>query len=450
VTDVNISRSHPMLPIGTLSLHDAQVSPQAQAQEVVILFQKCAHLPGIVITAPVPIEEDVKASTQLTTPSPPTLLPTVLGVLSRPLFFERGCLSSDDRGWDQPIENFLSPEREPALIVSDRTPILEVARLIRQRSRLLSLEPIVVTFRDGSLRLVESRDVLFAQTQILLEEQEKVEAKDRQIKDYQLQIESQTHVLEELNQMVNVRNITLQNQQRHLERQQRDLFVRTETTQKLRQQLADIRKVLDAQGSVLFQARLELVRTLATNADKLMRADISLAKELEVVIALSETIQQVSRQARFLKLHSAIFINRPQSQSHNALTGFSQVTEGIERLMTQTADADQKVRDSVGHIKLNITELARVAHDIAQATGALIQRIKDTDEVLRELETLADTAHPHESLLTSEQNSSLRLVRSKMRAIEGVSQELGTLYQSKKPHNLRTLLLNLENRLRHR
>lgn len=457
-----MSRSRPMLrsPVGILSLHDAQVSAQTSAQVVVDLFQKCPYVPGVLITsaATEPYEIDpATATSKLSVPSPPM----VLGVLSRQLFFERGCLSSGDRGWDQPIENFLLAEQDPALVVNDRTPILEVALQIRQRPRIFSLEPIVVTFRDGSLRLVDSRDVLFTQTQILLEEQAQVDAKKQEIQAYQLQLESQNRVLDDLNQMVNVRNITLQNQQRHLERQQHDLFQRTEVSQKLRQQLTDIRKVLDSKVRVLFQGRLELVATIAASTDQLMRTDISLAKELEVVIALSETIQQVSRQARFLKLHSAIFINRPQSSSlngNNGLTGFSQVTEGIERLMTQTADADQRVGDSVGQIKLNITELARAAQEIAQATEALIQQMNTTDELLSELEALADTQvdtsanaqRPHESLLTPEQNQGLRMVRSKMRTIENVSQELGQLYQSEKPYNLRAMLQTLESRLRRR
>ncbi len=443
-----MSRSHPIprSPVGILSLHDAQVSAQTSAQVVVALFQKCAYVPGIIITSEPnqPLEIVPETSSKLSFPTPPT----VLGVLSRQLFFERGCLSSGDRGWDQPIENFLLADQDQALVVNDRTPILDVALQIRQRPRIFSLEPIVITFRDGSIRLIDSRDVLFAQAQILLEEQTQADAKNQQIQDYQLQLESQTRVLEDLNQMVNVRNITLQNQQRHLERQQHDLFQRTEAAQQLRQRLTDIRSVLDCKMRTLFQGKLELVATIATSTDQLMRTDISLAKELEVVIALSETIQQVSRQARFLKLHSAIFINRPQTNGNNGLTGFSQVTEGIERLMTQTADADQRVGDSVGQIKLNITELARAAQDIAQATEALIQQMKATDELLRELEALADTQMPHESLLTPEQDQGLRMVRSKMRTIGTVSQELGQLYQSEKPYNLRAMLQTLESRLR--
>lgn len=458
-----MSRSHPLAlrsPIGILSLHDAQVSARTSAQFVVTTFQRQAYLPGIIIIQEAAANETTRASAKPAEKpvekspdqSPDqsresAAEPIILGVVSRQLFFERGCLDSGDQGWDQPIENFLLPGQDPPLIVSDRTPILEVALYVRQRPRIFSLDPIVVTFRDGSLRLIDSRDVLFAQSQILSDDESRLAMKDKLLQDYQLQIDSQNRVLEDLNQMVNVRNITLQNQQRHLERQQHDIFSRTEATQRLRQRLTDIRAILDSKVRTLFQGRLELVGTIATSTEQLMRTDISLAKELEVVIALSETIQQVSRQARFLKLHSAIFINRPQSDN---LTGFAQITEGIERLMTQTADADQRVGESVGQIKLNITELARAAQAIAQATEALIQQMNATDELLSELETLADTTTPHESLLTMEQSSALRTVRSKMRTIESVSQELGQLYQSEKPYNLRTMLQTLESRLRRR
>ena len=363
------------------------------------------------------------------------------------MLFERGCLNAGDRGWDQPIGNFLIPEQDPPILVTDRASILEVACLIRQRLRIFSLDPVVVSFRDGSLRLVDARDVLLAQSQIHSDYEARTHDQTLEIQDYQLQLDSQEKALEDLNQILNVRNITQQRHQRHLERQQHDIFRRTEEVQELRQRLTDIRRVLDSQVRLLFQSRLDLVATIAASTGQLMRADISLAKELEVVITLSETIQQVSRQARYLKLHSAIFINRPQASS---LTGFSQITDGIDRLMTQSATADQRTQDSVGQIKLNISAVALAAQDIAKSTEGLIQQLKTTDELLRELETLADPQNAHESLFTLEQSSGLRTVRSKMRLIDRVSQDLSHLYESEKPYNLRTMLQSLEGRLRDR
>ena len=434
VTDVNMSRSHALSPnssIGILSLHDAQTESQTTAQTVVAMFQARSYLPGILI-----LDSATDSAPQ-----------TILGVLSRQMLFEQGCLNAGDRGWDQPIENFLVPDQDPPILVTDRASILEVAFLIRQRLRIFALDPVVVSFRDGSLRLVDARDVLLAQSQIHADYEARTHDQTLEIQDYQLQLDNQEKALEDLNQILNVRNITQQRHQRHLERQQHDIFRRTEEVQELRQRLTNIHRVLDSQVRMLFQSRLDLVATIADSTGQLMRADISLAKELEVVITLSETIQQVSRQARYLKLHSAIFINRPQAAS---LTGFSQITDGIDRLMTQSATADQRTQDSVGQIKLNISAVALAAQDIAQSTEGLIQQLKATDELLRELETLADPQNAHESLFTLEQNSGLRTVRSKMRLIDRVSQDLSHLYESEKPYNLRTMLQALEGRLRDR
>ena len=121
--------------IGTLSLYDAQVTPQTLAREVVLRFQEEPDLPGVLL---VHGKEPI-------------------GVVSRQRFFEQGCLMAGALGWDQPIEALMMPYANPPLIVSDRTPILTVVEQIRQRLSRAAFDPIGVTFRDGSLRLVDAR-----------------------------------------------------------------------------------------------------------------------------------------------------------------------------------------------------------------------------------------------------------------------------------------------------
>lgn len=409
--------------IGSLCLYDVQLSSTTLAREVVLKFQAQSHLPGILL---------VSGS-------------ELVGVFSRQRFFEQGCLAAGPLGWEQPIENLIPPHGEPPLVVSDRTPILDVAAQIRQRPSLFAFDPIAVTFRDGSLRLVDARDVLMAQSEIAGSTEQQLIEQNSALATLQSRLDRQTVALEDAQQMVMVRNLTLQNQQRHLERQQYEIFTRTEECQNLRHRLTTLQTLLASQARDLFQQCLSSVSAIAGATDHLISSDISLAKELEVVGTLSDLVKQVGQKALHLQLHSSIAASK-STHSEN-LTAFSPVTEDMRRLITMTGDADQRVGGSIRHIKGSIAELAGIAQTIAHATQSFIQNITAIDDLLADLETLTDPTLPHEALLTEAQKKGIQVVRSRMRKIERVGSELSALYDSKKSYDLRAMLRSLEQNL---
>ena len=409
--------------IGSLCLYDIQLPSTTLARAVALKFQAQSHLPGILL---------VNGS-------------QLVGVFSRQGFFEQSCLAAGTLGWEQPIENLIPPHGEPPLVVSDRTPILEVAAQIRQRPSLVAFDPIAVTFRDGSLRLVDARDVLMAQSEIAGSTEQQIIEQDRALAEIQSRLDRQTAALDEAQQMVTVRNLTLQNQQRHLERQQYEIFTRTEECQNLRHRLTTLQTLLASQARDLFQQCLASVSEIAGETDHLISSDISLAKELEVVGTLSDLVKQVGQKALHLQLHSSIAASK-STHSEN-LTAFSPVTEDMRRLITMTGDADQRVGGSIRHIKGSIAELAGIAQTIAHATQSLIQNITAIDDLLADLENLTDPTVPHEALLTESQKKGIQVVRSRMRKIERAGSELSTLYDSKKSYDLRAMLRSLEQNL---
>jgi hypothetical protein len=409
--------------IGTLSLYDAQVTPQTLAREVVLWFQEQQDLPGVLVM------EGEK----------------IVGVFSRQQFFEQGCLVAGPLGWEQPIENLMLQNPEPALVVSDGTEILRVAAQIRLRSTRGAFDPIGVTFRDGSVRLVDAREVLMAQSAILVSEEHNLLEQDQTLQRCQQELARQQIALEDAQQMVTVRNLTLQNQQRHLERQQYEIFTRTEECQKLRHRLMALQTLLASQARELFQTCLESVSAIAGETDHLMSSDINLAKELEVVSTLSDLVKQVGQKALHLQLHSSIAASK--SNHPENLTAFTPVTEDMRRLILMTGDAEQRVGGSIRHIKSSIADLARIAQTIARSTQGLIQQISAIDDLLVDLENLTDPNLAHEALLTPAQKKGIQVVRSRMRKIEQAGSELSTLYDSKKSYDLRTMLRSLEQNL---
>ncbi len=422
-TPIPSSRLQPKSCIGTICLYDAQVSIEILARKVALRFQEQPSLPGVLL-----VQDE-----------------QIIGVLSRQQFFERGCLATGTLGWEQPIVNLLPPDRAPPLIFSDSTLILTVAAQIRQRPSPFTFDPIGVTFRDGSLRLVDAREVLMAQSEILVSTEQHLAQQDRDLEICQRELARQKLALEEAEQMVNVRNLTLQNQQRHLERQQYEIFTHTEECQKLRQRLTKLQTLLASQARELFQHCLESVSQIAGETDHLISSDISLAKELEIVSTLSDLVKQVGQKALHLQLHSSIAASK-STQAEN-ITAFSPVTEDMRRLITMAGDADQRVGGSIRHIKGTISELARVATTIAHATQSLIQNIAAIDDLLADLENLTDPSLPHEALLTPAQKKGIQVVRSRMRKIERAGSELATLYDSKKSYDLRAMLRSLEQNL---
>lgn len=419
----NPSCRSPQSCIGSLCLYDVQLPSTTLAREVVLRFQAQSHLPGVLLVS----------GSQL------------VGVLSRQGFFEQSCLAAGPLGWEQPIEDLMPSHGEPPLVVGDRTPILEVAAQIRQRPSRVAFDPIAVTFRDGSLRMVDARDVLMAQSEIGGFPEQQIIEYDLALANLQSRFDEQAIVLEDAQQMVTVRNLTLQNQQRHLERQQYEIFTRTEECQNLRHRLTTLQTLLESQARDLFQQCLSSVSEVAGETDHLISSDISLAKELEVIGTLSDLVKQVGQKALHLQLHSSIAASKsPQS---DYLTAFSPVTEDMRRLIALTSDADQRVGGSIRHIKGSIAELAAIAQTIAHATQSLIQTITAIDDLFADMENLTDPTLPHEALLTEVQKKGMQMVRSRMRKVERAGGELSTLYDSKKSYDLRVMLRSLEQSL---
>ena len=417
-------KTHLLTPnscVGILSLYEYQVSAQTLAHEVVLRFRDQPYLPGVLLLAP---------NGELD------------GILSRQQVFEQGCLRAGSQGWQQAIENLYPPAREQPLLVSDRTPILTVAAQIRQRPGPFALDPIGVRFRDGSLRLVDARDILLAQSEILATTETRLESQSQQQQQSEQKLQVLQTRIDETQQMIEVRNITLQNQQRHLERQQYQIFSQTEEIQQLKQRLTQLQTMLSIPAQELFQTCLQEVSAIASSTDRLLSSNINLAKDLESLSKLTELIKQVGQRAKLLKLHSSMVASR-SVQSDN-LIAFNQITEDMQHLIHSAMGTDQKVGDSIRHIRGNVAELGTIARTVANATRGLINQFIAIETLLSDLEKLTDPNSQHEALLTPAQQRGIQVVRSRLRKIERAGHELSTLYESKQSYDLRMMLRNLE------
>jgi methyl-accepting chemotaxis protein len=416
------ARMNPQSTVGFLPLHDCQVSPGTAASQVVEKLQQAAHLPGVLL---------VQAG-------------NVRGILSRATFFEMAILRQlQQRSWEDPIESWLSPEAERPLILPDTCRILNATQRLWQRSPAYALDPIVVKFRDNSLRLIQSQDLLRAQSEIVQTLLQTLQQQTLQLQTYHGELSRMQQDLDQAQQLLDSRNLTLKQQQQTLETQKEDLAQQTQNIAQMRQRLISIRQLLLQEGHPLFDTALEGLSGIARSTDHLLNTSVDLAKHLETINSMSSLIQQISKQARFLGLHTAILVNR---STEGGLDGFSRVTTDITRLVNQTVDADQQMNETVGHFKASIATLAQIAQQGAIATQSLIQQVSELDTLLLNLEhlLLQDATQSSSLVLSAEQKNDILAARSQMRKIERVSNELSDLYINPTAPDLRAMLRNIE------
>ncbi|MGI0494330.1 hypothetical protein ACN4EG_21295 [Alkalinema pantanalense CENA528] len=428
---MNMSSASPVVPtstVGFLPLHDFQVLPTTPLSVVVSQFKAKPQLPGVL----------VMHQEQL------------LAVLSRSFFFERIMLERP-LAKTTAIQQLLSLEKDPPLIVSDTCSIPEAADQALKRRNQVNFDPLVLQFRDGSLRMVDLRDLFVAQAQIQAQVQaqaQKVQAaQQQQLLQYQTTLEQLQQALDEANQTIDVRNLVLQNHQQHLERQQSHLCQKNHEVKQLHKRLETLQSLLDTRIRQVLQQTLDNISEIARGTDRLITTSVGLAKDLETVRTTSNLIQQVSKQSRFLGLHTAILVNR---FSGEGLEGFSQVISDITQLVNQTSEADRHMGQTLHRIKGNIADLAQVAQIGANSTQTLIQQVGDIDEVLAQLEHLiqAELMIPEAPLLTVDQKSTIQTTRQLMRRIEQVSTVLADLYTQPQHSDLRIMIQNIEQNLK--
>ncbi|MBD2330026.1 hypothetical protein [Alkalinema sp. FACHB-956] len=428
---MNMSSASPVVPtstVGFLPLHDFQVLPTTPLSVVVTQFKARPQLPGVLVMHQ----------------------GELLAVLSRSAFFEQIMLERPFAK-TMPIQQLLSLDQAPPLIVSDICSIPEAAEQALKRPSPMALDPLVLQFRDGSLRLVDLRDLVIAQAQFQaqaqLQAQQIQTTQQQQLLNCQNTIAQLRQELTEANQTIEVRNLVLQNHQQHLERQQTQLCQKNHEVKQLHKRLETLQTLLDSRIRQVVQQTLNNVSEIGNSTDRLIHTSVGLAKDVETVHTTSSLIQQVSKQARFLGLHTAILVNR---FSGEGLEGFSQVISDITRLVNQTAEADRHMGQTLHRIKGNIAELAQIAQAGANSTQTLIQQVGDIDEVLAQLENLiqAELALPEAPLLTADQKSTIHTTRQLMRRIEQVSTVLADLYTQPQHSDLRIMIQNIEQNLK--
>lgn len=348
-----------------------------------------------------------------------------------------------------PLWEILEACDQDPLVVSARATVEAVMRQAMQRNPSLLLNPIGVQDPEGTVRLLDPRDLLLAHHQGAIEQQQQIAHEAQQLTQHclasQRQLDQTQRDLLQANQAIEVRNLALQTHQQHLERQQATIFHQTIEIKRLQERLRQVQDLLDDRAAPMLPRLLETVTALTASVDHLINTSVTLAKELETVNSTSLLIQQVCKQARFLGLHTAILVNR---FSGEGLDGFSRVTSDITRLVNQTVETDRRMGESVGRIKGSIAALAQVSQTGSTVAQTLMHQVSEVESLWMDLsERLGQSPVSDELRLSLEQKSDLRVMRSLLRRVEQVSSSLVELYTNSAYSDLRLMLRSIEKHL---
>jgi hypothetical protein len=410
--------------VGVLPLHDFQVQAQTLGHVVAERFEREPTLPGVIV---------------LNGTQP-------LGVISRPAFLANlGLLYDADGYLNRPIQVLLNWLNAQILILADTCLIQEAAESVLSRSQSVVYDPVVIAFQDGSLRLLEVHWLLLAQSRILARVNKTVEQQKRQIQAGQEQLRQLQMQAQQFDQVLAGQLRAAQACSQDLEKHHTQLSQQSEAVQQLNQRCLQFGELLSTESKKAFQTTIETVYILSGHVDGLIEVAQALMKELEVVRGAAGLMRQMSKQARFLGLRTAILSHQFDTEVDNGLT---QVTSDIERLSLKTLEASDQMVETSDRLKLRVTELGQLAQREATVAQTLIHKVSHIETVLIELENLLRSESDGVNNETKTSAAELTAVRSLKQSVESAIESLkmldSVLYRRKSPDLVRKIERKLE------
>jgi len=416
---IDLSHLTPKSTLGLLPLHNFQVQMADLGHVLESRFEQQPTLPGVIIMQGT----------------------TMVSMISRQKFVEQ---MSRGYGRDihsgRPIHLMLDGNAPSPLVLPDTCRIDEAAGLALNREEAIVYDPVVVSFRDGSFRLIDLRDLLLAQSQVLFLVNQTVRRQKLALQECLTQLQQEQTKVEESNQALAVQQEAVQERNHLLEQKQQELLQQSQQISHLNQRFVQIGRILSVEGKKAFQATAEAVAAIFSNTDNMIGMGKSLSSELEAVQKASNSVKDISKRAKFLSFQAAILTNKLGSQ----FEGVSRITSDIGTLSSQTFETGQWMDETASSLKDRIGDLTRLARDGASEAQALIDKVNRAEVALAELETLL--AVPEEmhlnSLFEIDRDQELTTIYTLMQQVERSGAALLELETISQQDHRRSRLLN--------
>ena len=362
---LNLSELTPSSTLANLVAYNYQTNIYTLGQAVSQKFQNQPELPGVIVM-------DGRQ---------------MVGMISQRKFLERMSLPyASEVHFRRPIQVLLNLVKIEPLQLSINCKIEQAARIALSRSLELVYEPIVV-IQEGQLpSLIDIRDLLLAQNQILIAvnirfEQQREQA-SKELKELKKEVEmSEVYVrLLEEKQLENRRqNKVIELQQVRLKRQAKQI-------NDFSRQLVRLSQFLYLEGRKAFTATYDGVNSISHTTKQIVSTGNSLIEELENINNANSLIASVSKQVRHLALQAAVAANK----AGNQLTEFSYIAHEIRSLGGKTFEASTQLNQIANRFKDRIPESIEAARLGESTSRSLLQKIEQAQVTLTELEDLVN------------------------------------------------------------
>jgi hypothetical protein len=319
----------------------------------------------------------------------------LLGLVSRRRFHEQ--VSSPygrEIFFSRPIRVFLDiiskKGRSDFLILPAAERIDAAVRLGLERSTEAVYEPIVVLFDTPSggpkaratHHLLDFQTLLLAQSHILSQVNEKTKEQWRQTRHYMLKLDKERQRVKQSMKLLEEQQALVRDRNTALEAHQTELVNKNEEIAQLNQQFVQISQILSTDGRNAFEATFMGVDGICRSTTEIVQVGRALQKELDTIQKASDMVGTVSYQVRHLATKAAIVASHAGSE----LSGFSQITDEISKLVGQTAEAGQQLQ-RVGHrFQERIQDFTDAARSSTSVARALLIEINRAQDAVTDLE----------------------------------------------------------------
>ena len=373
LTNMESTHLTPDSTIGELMLHDLQLDQSVAAQHVNQQFEQIPHLPGVIVTCG--SAQNLK----------------LVNMISRQRFYQQ---VSRHFGYEiyqrRPLHVLLDALTDTPLQLPSTCRIDVAANYAIQRSAKAVMEPIVVNMADGSWRLLDVNVLLLGQSHIFALVNRLVYQQKQALQQAVLTLEQEQAKTEEANRLLKLQAIAIQDHNKLLEVQRRELWLKNQEIAALNQRFMQVGQLLSTQGKQAFQATLDGIEVISQVTQRIIAIGTTVSKQLEIVQCTSAQTKTIGKRTRYLALQIAILINRATAE----LSGVSRVASDITNLSQQALEADEGMTETVTLLKVQVSELSQLATEGATVSQALMHRFELTQTTLFDLEGLLQTPSP--------------------------------------------------------
>ncbi|MEG3843919.1 chemotaxis protein [Microcoleus sp. herbarium14] len=359
----NPTQLTPDFTIGHLPCHHFQVSAATPGQVVAERFEQEPDLPGVIIT-----HES-----------------QVLGMISRVKFREQMSLPDRVELYGQhPIRSLLDFIRIPPLLLSEKWKIDDAVQASLNRQKDLIYEPIIVVMENQSLRILDVKTLVIAQSQILAQAHKIIQRYRVERQKYQGIIQQEQAKFHQCNELLKSQQRQTEKSQNTPSSQEVALVKQAEEIAQINQRFVRIAKLISSEGRQAFQATFQGANSICHNTDKILGVGKAIANDLETVNRTSRTIREAIEQVRHLAVQVAVVTNQMGSQPN----GLSQVSLEIGRLASKTFELGTQMEQIASRFKLRVHELTEAARAGANVAKSVTIKIDRAEMALLELEEL--------------------------------------------------------------